>query len=156
MAQLTTYANGAVEAAALACRHGDVLVSLACGLDAEGPNRAVVTGSRGVITAHAPFFCPPFLSLRPTFPGGDRARGGAAVAACAETAVRQAFGSVRHVASRLKTRRIPTLFEGTGLHYQADHFADCLRGGLTVSPVMPLADSIATLRILQAARGGGD
>ncbi len=55
--------------------------------------------------------------------------------------------------SAVKDRRIPVVFEGTGLHYQADHFADCLRQGLGESPVMPLAQSIDVLRLVDRIRG---
>lgn len=46
---------------------------------------------------------------------------------------------------------MPTLFVGSGLHYQADHFADCVASGRVDSPIMPLAESVDVIRIVEAA-----
>ena len=43
-------------------------------------------------------------------------------------------------------------FEGTGLHLQLTHVAHCIAGGLSESPVMPLADTLAIMRTLDAIR----
>ncbi|MEX6504743.1 Gfo/Idh/MocA family protein [Jiella sp. M17.18] len=147
------YETGAVAAASLSTRHRDVLASLACSLDVEGPNQAVITGTDGILTAHRPLFCPPMLSLRRLAPGS--AAGAAAPDAPLPRQRQPArLASLRQIASGLKVRRIPTLFEGTGLHYQADHVAECLDRGLTGSDVMPLADTIATLAILEGLGAG--
>ena len=152
MGQLRRYPNGAVAAAALATRHGDILAGLSCGLDAEGPNEAAITGTGGVITLHRSMLCPPMLSLRelPPAPVKSPVEAGAPLPRIARPA---RLGAMRQIASGLKLRRIPTLFASTGLQYQADHFAQCLARGLTDSPVMPLADSTAVLEILEAAAG---
>ncbi len=42
--------------------------------------------------------------------------------------------------------------EGHGYQYEAQHVCDCLRQGLTESPVMTLDDSIELMQVLDAVR----
>jgi predicted dehydrogenase len=53
----------------------------------------------------------------------------------------------------------PTRFDpahqGVGLHYEAAEVARCVREGLLESPVMPLDESIAIMRTMDAVRGAG-
>ncbi|MCB8840467.1 Gfo/Idh/MocA family protein [Aurantimonas sp. VKM B-3413] len=151
--------NGAVVAASLSGVHRATLSNLSCSLREEGANDAVITGSRGFIRLHRPFFCPPMVTMRTTPEaeaaiGSEEARGHSA-AVPSRSGFTARLGSLRQIASGLKAKRVPTLFEGTGLHYQADHFAECLEAGLTDSPVMPLADTIAALRVIEAAMAPG-
>jgi predicted dehydrogenase len=46
--------------------------------------------------------------------------------------------------------------EGWGLRHQADEFARCLSEGLLESPVMPLDESIAIMRTMDAVRAQGE
>lgn len=146
-----SFDNGAIADAALVARYGDAVASLSCSLTAEGRNEAHIVGTHGVLTLHRPFFCPPMLSLRPTHPGGSGPQSEAEVPA--PIGRRPAFAglhALRQMVSGVRNRRFPILFEGTGLQYQADHFAECLQEGLTESPVMPLSQSVAVLKTIDA------
>ena len=43
-------------------------------------------------------------------------------------------------------------FESSGFNYEAAHVADCLRQGLTESPVLPLDESLSIMRTLDTLR----
>lgn len=45
-------------------------------------------------------------------------------------------------------RRLAFQTQGRGLHYEASHVAQCIRAGLTESPVMPLEETVAILRTM--------
>jgi predicted dehydrogenase len=47
---------------------------------------------------------------------------------------------------------IETPYEGRGFHFEAAEVQRCLRAGLTESPLMPHADTLAVMRTLDAAR----
>jgi predicted dehydrogenase len=151
--------NGAIAAGGMLLGYDGALATLSCGFDAAGANEAVVTGTSGVARAHRSVLCPPMISLRQTGRTEASALDEVPVAPAAPTSPLAALSSLRPLVAGLKTRRYPTLFLGSGLQYQADHFSDCLRQGLTESPVMPLDQSIAVLDLVErarsAARDGG-
>lgn len=149
--------NGAIRQASLVLGYPEALASLHCSFDAAGANEAVVTGTRGILTAHAPMLCPPTISLRPTAPGtAAEAEAGAADRAPAFPS-RPRFGRARALRQMLsplnirRHRRYPTLFEGSGLQYQADHVAACLAEGRLTSPVMPMEETAEAIAILRRA-----
>ncbi|WP_152045889.1 Gfo/Idh/MocA family protein [Aureimonas psammosilenae] len=130
---------------AITLRYENALAILNCGFDAEGGNSATVVGTKGVLSTDAPLFAPSALTLRPTkaihapmtegnlaphprLPWRDAAR----------SLVRPLRVAVR-----------PLLYRGNGLHYEADHFTDCLRAGLRESPLMPLTESVEVMRIVE-------
>jgi predicted dehydrogenase len=94
-----------------------------CGLWAQSPRVATITGTAGVITVGsatgAPFFKPDSYTLIP------------------------AHGEPR-------TKQIT--LQGEGFTYEAAEVARCLRAGLTESPVMSLAGTLDVMRALDAAR----
>ena len=143
--------TGAVMAAGMLLRYPAAIATLSCGFDVEGANEIVIVGSKGIITAHRSALCPPMISLR-------RLSDAAAAEERQEAAPLRAksrlarLPSLRLLASAVKTRRYPTLYAGSGLQYQADHFSECLRQGLTESPVMPLDQSIRSLEIIEQAQ----
>lgn len=138
--------------AAISLRHASALSSLACGFEAEGANALTLVGTHGILTGHRSLLCPRFLTLRRTGRGADGAQDpGAPLPRKGSRAV-AVLGALRALAGRLRERPVPIVVEGSGLHYQADHFADCVRAGRRDSPVMPIAQSLAALRLLEAAR----
>lgn len=90
-----------------------------CGLWADSPRVAAITGTGGIITAGPPFHRPERLTLQR--------------------------------AGREPETRTITL-PGHGFTYEAEEVARCLRAGLTESPVLPLDDTLAVMRTLDAAR----
>jgi predicted dehydrogenase len=90
-----------------------------CGLWAESPAAATITGTGGYITVDPPFFRPQSFTVH--------ARG-----------------------AEPQTHSIT--LDGHGYTYQAAEVARCLRAGLTESPLMPLAETLAIMRTLDAVR----
>lgn len=133
--------------ASLLLAHDGALARLGCSFAAEGANRATVAGERGVVQTDASFLCPSMLTMRrsggkqASLPGND----------LAPRARLPQLAAAKAMLRPLRQKRIPTLFAGSGLQYQADHFAECLDAGRLDSSVMPLAESLEVLRILDAA-----
>lgn len=144
-------AAGRVVRAELLVQHGDAYSSLSAAWDAEAANRLTVVGSDGLAEAGAPLFSPPVLTIRRAV-APDQANDVAPIASHIEP--RGLFARARALKDALRplrARRLPTLFEGSGLQYQVDHMAECLRRGWTESPIMPLDDSCRALRVVDAA-----
>ena len=134
-------AVGSVRQAALVTRHDKVLTKLSCGFETEGPNGATVSGAHGRIALAGPFFCPPSLTLH-------RHAAGTAL----DHRDDDASGASPHRGlPPPQTQVFETPYGGSGLQYQADHFAACLAAGLTQSPIHPLSTSIAALEIIERA-----
>ena len=139
--------TGAEVAGTVVLRYGSALATLRYGWTAEGPNNAVVTGRSGMVAVGRQMLCPPALTVRAT--AGPRPAG-------------PADGGSRHPYARFgrnllglaRSRTILTPFKGTGLQYQADHFAGLLERGLIDSDVRPLAEACAVLGIIDAAKAG--
>lgn len=130
----------------------NAIVSLRCGFSAEGSNILSVTGETGIIATGAPFFCPSFLTIR-----RSRGIGPASAEVGLPPPTRLAWlASAKSLLRPLRERRIPTLYRGTGLHYQAEHFAECVEQQIVDSPVMPLAESVEVIRIVEAADAAAD
>ena len=51
-----------------------------------------------------------------------------------------------------KSERFEFEHEGEGFQFEAMHVADCLRSGLTESPIMPLGDTLSVMRTLDTVR----
>ncbi len=115
---------------------------LSCGFDRDGDNRFIVVGSEGALRLEAPFLKAQRLTLFAQ---------GAAKAALS--------GGGRSLLSRVAAR-LPRpgreirsfAFAGVGLRFEADEVMRRVRAGETWSPVLPLADSIAVLEIIDAVR----
>jgi predicted dehydrogenase len=134
----------------------NAVAAFRCGYGTEGPNVLSVTGDAGTIATDAPFFCPSLLTIRPVAPaGGQRAEAGTAEAPVGRSRLPW-LGAAKALLRPLRMRRIPTLYRGTGLQYQADHFAECLAAGLRDSPVMPFAESGEVIRIVEAVEAALD
>ncbi len=127
---------------------------LSCALDNEGANEAMIVGTQGRIRLHRPLNSPSAL----TFMRGGEVRpvmglempevlpGGAStgVAASLRAAIRPFHPG--------KSRVIVKPYRGNGLGHQIEEVSRCLLAGLTTSPLMPLADSVAALRVIDDLR----
>jgi predicted dehydrogenase len=95
-----------------------------CGLWANSPQVATITGTNGTIIVGSPtgepFYKPDCYTLLPADGGEPR------------------------------TKEIA--LHGTGFTYEAAEVARCLRAGLTESPLMSLAGTLEVMRVLDAAR----
>lgn len=144
--------EGAVERqAALALAWPGRTATLACGFTGEADNAAVVLGSTGRLHLHRQFICPPFLTRFRT--DGPPPAGGERAPPRRQDVSRLAY--LKRLLQPLDPRRsafIPTPFEGFGLGHQVAEAHRCLTAGERESPLMPLAESIAVLEILQQIR----
>ncbi|KAB0681911.1 Gfo/Idh/MocA family protein [Aureimonas leprariae] len=142
-------AAGNVMDAGVALSYRNAIASIRCGFGSTGPNVLAITGDRGTLATDAPFLSPSLLSLRPAPPHGtERLEEDEGMPPLGRLPW---LASAKSILRPLRARRIQTLFLGTGLQYQADHFAECLAAGHADSPVMPLAESIEVIRIVEAA-----
>ena len=119
---------------------------LSCGFDREGDNRFIVVGSEGALRLEAPFLKAQRLTL---FSQG--------AASAALTGGGRSFMS--RVAARLPRpgREIRYFaFDGVGLRFEAEEVMRRVRAGETRSSILPLADSIAVLEIIDAVRAAED
>ncbi len=140
--------NGVPVAGGLVLAFPGAVATLGFGFLGEGPNAATVTGTSGRLRLAAPFLCPPALSLKRTGSVPGPASTDDQPLGPARRGWKGALPAVKAMLRPLRERPIPTLYEGSGLQYQADHFADILASGANDSPVMPIRQSIEVLRIL--------
>jgi len=140
--------NGVPMAGGLVLAYPGAIATLGFGFLGEGPNAATITGPSGRLRLAAPFLCPPALSLKSTGARPDAAEIDNGPLAPARPGWKGAWPAVKAMLRPIRERPIPTLYEGSGLQYQADHFAGLLASGATDSPVMPIRQSIEILRIL--------
>ncbi|MCE7029361.1 Gfo/Idh/MocA family protein [Jiella avicenniae] len=140
---------GSVRQAALVTRHGPVLTKLSCGFETEGPNGAMVSGEHGRIALAGPFFCPPALALKRHEAGTALDHREGATSASDADGSQPADRTLLVPSPQGETIHTPVT--GSGLQYQADHFAECLRAGLRESPVHPLSASLAAIEIMERA-----
>ncbi|MER0238357.1 Gfo/Idh/MocA family oxidoreductase [Fulvimarina sp. MAC8] len=146
--------NGSIRQASLSLRFGDAIANIACGFEAEGPNTATITATQGYVSTKGPLLCPPALAFKtksppaPYMPAEQKP-----VAPLDKPSRFSRISNARKIASAYRERLITTPFEGTGLHYQADHFADCLHRGATQSPIHPLTATEAVLETIEKVSG---
>jgi len=118
---------------------------LSCGFDRDGDNRFIVVGSAGALRLEAPFLKAQRLTLF--------SPGSAKVALSGD-----GRSLLSRVAERLPRpgREIRSFsFDGVGLRFEAEEVMRAVRSGETQSAVMPLADSISVLEIIDAVRAVG-
>ena len=158
--------NGVDARAAISLRHaGGALAQLSCSFDQRLGNRAVVTGTKGSLALDAPLFAPERIT---------HTRAAEATAAAAPSGT-QSAGRLSGLASRhprlirLRRRYAPILrqiarrertttaypFPGHGYQFEAEEVARCVRAGLSESPVMPLAETVAIMECLETLRNEG-
>lgn len=118
------------------------VAELSCGFDRNGANRLLVEGKRGGLIFEAPFLKVQRLSWH-----ADTSR---AVAAYERRA-----GGVTRLLDRLPQpgRNSENFaFPGSGLQFQAEAAMSAIRAGKSACPEMPLGESAAVLRIIEAVR----
>lgn len=116
---------------------------LICGFDRDGDNRFIITGSAGTLVLHGPFLKATRLSI--SKPWLDSLPG--------IGATHQLPGRAGRLVSRLPVpgrRIIDRPFPGGGLQFEARAAMQAIRAGESMSPMIPLDDSIAVLEIIQS------
>ncbi len=146
--------NGVEARAAMAMGFAGGTATLSCAFDNEGANEAIIVGTAGRIRLHRPLLSPSALTL---VLGDD-----AALADGDETGEALPAGPSKGVGASLRaairpfdprsSRLIAKPYRGNGLGHQIEEVSRCLLAGLTESPTMPMADSVAALRVIDALR----
>ncbi len=144
--------TGVDRQAALILDHGEALSTIACGLDSDGANDAVLTGTKARLRLQGPLYAPAALirspSAAPAEPMGEVPR-----------PVRTAAGKLAAFKQMLRPARRAKLiarpFAGDGFAHQIAEVHARLREGALQSAIMPLSDSIAVLDVIDAVRAGG-
>ncbi|EAU39938.1 oxidoreductase, Gfo/Idh/MocA family protein [Fulvimarina pelagi HTCC2506] len=146
--------NGSIRQASLSLRFGEAMASIACGFEAEGPNTATIAATRGYVSTKGSLLCPPALAFKsksppaPYTPAEEKP-----VAPLHKPSRLPWFSNARKIASAYREKLIMTSFQGSGLQYQADHFAAYLRRGAAQSPIHPLAATAAVLQTIETVSG---
>lgn len=118
------------------------VAELSCGIDRDGANRLLVEGERGGLIFEAPFLKVQRLSWH-----ADASR--------AVAPYERGAGGVARLLDRLpQSGRISEsfAFPGNGLQFQAEATMSAIRVGKSACPEMPLGESAAVLRIIEAVR----
>ena len=111
-----------------------------------------VSGTAGSLALAGPIFRPHGLAALRTAP---RHRGAADFGRKARLRENGTVQRLVQLADRFGARgsRVTAYpFTGNGYHYEADEVARCVAAGLTESPIMPLADSLAVAATVDAVR----
>lgn len=122
-----------------------VMAELSCGFDRDGSNRFLIEGSAGAIRLEAPFL----KAKRVTHYS-------ASALASPLSGPRASHSFARRLLDRLPLpgrHQERYDFPGEGLQFQARAVMEAVRAGAHSCETMPLADSAAVLRIIEAARG---
>lgn len=118
------------------------VAELSCGFDRDGANRLLVEGERGGLIFEAPFLKAQRLSW---YAGASRA----------VAAYERGAGGVARLLDRLpQPGRVSEsfAFPGNGLQFQAEAAMAAIREGESACTEMPLGESAAVLRIIEAVR----
>lgn len=117
---------------------------LSCGFDRNGANRLLIEGEAGGLILEAPFLKVQRLSW---YADADKA----------VAAYDRGPGSLARLLDRLpQSGRLSEsfAFPGNGLQFQAQAVMAAVRAGKSASAQMPLGESAAVLRIIEAVRAG--
>jgi predicted dehydrogenase len=131
-------------------RHASGMVgSFACALDATLENSFAIHGTHGTILLAGPIYRPTGYRLQPVTPRSTAATAGRNRLSRLPGAERlkQAIQARRGPAGRLVAH--PPI--GNGYAHQALESMRCLSAGLRESPLLPLAQSVATARLVDTA-----
>ncbi|GEB38904.1 oxidoreductase [Gluconacetobacter liquefaciens] len=125
---------------------GAVEAHLACGFDRDGTNLFMIEGSRGTLVLQ-----PHFISSRQLLAVGRIPAWGLSMLPGGSAPLRL-FSKVAKRSWLPGVRRYDCAFDGYGLQFEIEAASRVVAQGQTASSVMPLADSIETLRIIEQVR----
>ncbi len=129
---------------------GTARAHLHCALDYEGANLLVIEGTRGSLILQPPFIAARQVTMVPAMAGRFLARmpGGSA-------AKRAAAKLSRLTPSLLGLRHQSFDFPGYGLQFEIAAATQALSQGHTQHSLMPMTDTVETLRIIEDVRSQG-
>lgn len=146
---------------------GGQLAMLSANLRTYASNEAVITGTRGQIRIHAPFYKPHQLSVTTFAAAGDgssQASGGNRPSSLKQTVASAVqdnsllqrlylqFGDPFLKRLRQPTKTILEPYAGNGYGYEATEVMRCLRSGEIESRIMPLDETLAIQKTMDEMR----
>jgi predicted dehydrogenase len=137
--------TGVDEQCALILRFPDACTAmLGATIRAWPSSELTIAGSQGCLRIHAPLYRPEHISV--TRNSGE-----------VEAPASRVSGYMKKFTRRLSTESRPESTNayavvGNGANYQAAAAADCLRSGQRESDIMPLADTLKAMELMDAAR----
>ncbi|MEM5474046.1 Gfo/Idh/MocA family oxidoreductase [Hoeflea sp. AS60] len=137
--------SGVDMAATLYMRFAGTEAEIHCGFDRNGTNRMLIEGDKGMLVIAAPFIKAHSFSIYPSRRLADLAQPGGNK--LADRLRRKMF---THLPISGRTRH-NFRFEGGGLQFEIEAASNAIRQGLSEEPDNSLHDTIATLRIIDAA-----
>lgn len=153
-------AGGAEDQAALTLSYpGGALAQFSASFLAQGVNEMVVVGEGARLRLHEPFYAASRVSLEPSAAAagsrGISSQPGSGTAGrlrrvLRESGLRSRLEPARDLLRLLRAQRFP--YPGHGYQFQLAEASRCMASGRLESEHMPLADTIAVLRTLDAAR----
>jgi predicted dehydrogenase len=147
--------GGAETDVALAVTFATGIASLRCGFSVEGANEMTIIGDEGRIRLHRPLNAPVAFTLtrhKPDLrPSGEADLAAILAAPAPPPGTREGWRKALRLIDLRKVKLVTRPHRGNGMGHQADEVMRCLAQGLRESPVMPLADSMATIAALEQA-----
>jgi predicted dehydrogenase len=140
-----TRVDGHDRTTALQLGYPDAVATLRCSLEAQLANQLIVEGTAGCIVVNS-LLRPQSYRIQAAHP----ARGSSVRQSRARRVI-EVLDPVRDIVRGARPGRMRPI-HGIGYHYEAAEVMRCVRAGMVESPVMPLADSIEAMRIIDTAR----
>lgn len=129
------------------------IASLSSTLRGLSSNEAVITGSKGKLKIHDPFYRPAQFSIQQTAEPRSGSNGGwtqkIRQMPVVQTLRKTAYPLIKSI---IYNNNKTATFSGNGYQFEIQEVTRCLQQGLQESPVMPLEDSLAVLRIMDTMR----
>ena len=137
---------------------GGAVASFSASLAVQGSNDFRIFGERGRLDLRDPFYRAHRLSFQPSQrprdePASTGASSGWKASLRGSATAQAARAALDPLLQRLAGRKTTSMsFAGHGYEFELAEASRCIAAGLTESPVMPLADSIAVMETLDALR----
>jgi len=161
--QVTGFAHlgttGVDEQCGMLLKFGDgAIAQLSATVQTYGTNQAIIAGTRGQLTIKAPFYYPEKIEVQ-RFPDTTQLTASPKVGLPTDVKGRLKATLKTHPwYKRLRQFRpqsrqsIAHIDGGNGYQYQAAEVGRCVRSGLLESPVMPWADTLQVLEVMDTLR----
>lgn len=148
--------TGVDEDVSLSLRHeSGALSTVRASLRAAAPLDLIVAGTKGTIAVEAPVFRPFRMRLSRTTPRVGEGKGGGRLESVKEGGAAQRAQQELGWAVRLlrgNGKRLMHAYAGNGYHYQAEEVRARISAGERESPLMPLAESLHIVEVMERAR----
>jgi predicted dehydrogenase len=156
--------TGVDEESVLVLRHeGGAVSTIRASLRSAGPNDCLIGGSEGMLHIHAPVYRPFRMTLiRVPDRAADSAGGIPHPVSRAEAlkeggllqGAHQRLSSVAAVLRGRRSQGVLRAYAGNGYHYEAAEVMAGVRSGERESRIMPLAESLMLVAVMERARAG--